>query len=72
MVNVNGVWSFYSGDVNNDGAVNLADIGLINNDAVSFITGYVNTDLNYNGAVELGDILTAYNNNTKFVTEVRP
>ncbi|MDQ3194251.1 MAG: aryl-sulfate sulfotransferase [Bacteroidota bacterium] len=62
----------YSGDVNQDGFVNLNDIILISNNSSNFINGYVNTDLNGDNITNLSDILLSYNNSKGFVSVVRP
>ncbi|MBK8549663.1 MAG: hypothetical protein IPL53_00870 [Ignavibacteria bacterium] len=72
LVNVNGLWSIYTGDVNTDGVVDLSDIALIYNDVLNFNNGYVSTDLNYDGTVDLGDIVFGFNNSSKFVSERKP
>ena len=66
------LYAVYSGDVNQDGAIDLTDVLLIYNDANSFTTGYVVTDLTGNDAVDLTDELLAYNNSVGFVNVVRP
>ncbi len=66
------VWSVYSGDVNQDGAVDLTDVIFIYNEAASFATGYRVTDLNGNNMTDLSDLLIAYNNAADFVTMKRP
>jgi len=66
------VFAFYSGDVNQDGTIDLTDILLIYNNANSFITGYVVTDLTGDNIVDLTDLLMAYNNAAAFVGVVRP
>lgn len=72
MVNVGGEWSFFTGDVNQDGAVDLSDGSLIDNDAYNFVSGYVNTDLNYDDAVDITDAAYADNNGFQFVSIERP
>ena len=62
----------YSGDVNQDGNINLTDIIQINNDAVSFKTGYVSSDTNGDNLVSLADILICYNNSIEFKNVIRP
>jgi len=62
----------YSGDVNKDGFIDLADILLIHNDASEFISGYVLTDLNGDSSVDLQDELICYNNSINFISEIRP
>ncbi|MBK8550199.1 MAG: hypothetical protein IPL53_03740 [Ignavibacteria bacterium] len=65
-------WTFYSGDVNQNGFIDLADVIETNNAASSFTTGYVNTDINGNRIVDLTDVLFAYNNSSNFVSVKRP
>jgi len=72
MVNVAGEWSFYTGDVNQDGIVDGADAALIDNDAFNFVTGYVATDLNCDDVVDGTDAAFADNNTFNFVGVIRP
>lgn len=62
----------YTGDVNQDGIVDLTDLVAIYNDGSNFVTGYVLTDLNCNSIVDLTDLLFAYNNSSIFVSIKRP
>ena len=65
-------YSVYTGDVNQDGIVDLTDLVAIYNDGSNFVTGYVLTDLNCNSIVDLTDLLFAYNNSSIFVSIKRP
>jgi hypothetical protein len=65
-------FAIYSGDVNQDGVVNLTDLVSINNDANIFLTGYVLTDVNGDNIVNLADMVIDYNNSTNFVTVKKP
>jgi len=66
-------WCFYSGDVNQDGVIDLTDVLQIYNDAGIFLTGdYLQTDLNGDSVSDLTDLLIAYNNSTGFVSVKRP
>lgn len=66
-------WCFYSGDVNQDGVIDLTDVIQISNDAGIFLTGqYLQTDLNGDSASDLTDLLLAYNNSAEFVSVVKP
>ncbi len=65
-------YCLYSGDVTQDGFIDLTDVLLINNNATSFLTGYVVTDVNGNMIVDLTDVLIAYNNSINFVTRKTP
>lgn len=65
-------WTVYSGDVNKDEFVNLADLVLTFNDASAFATGYLKTDVNGNNVTELADIIIIYNNAAGFVSVMKP
>jgi len=72
MVIVGIEWSNYTGDVNQEGVVDVGDLSLIDNDANIFATGYVNTDLNCDNVVDLADASFADNNATNFVSVSKP
>ncbi|MBK8552559.1 MAG: hypothetical protein IPL53_16415 [Ignavibacteria bacterium] len=65
-------YSIYTGDVNQNGNVDLSDIIEVFNDSRAFVTGYVVTDLNCDDAATLEDVLFAYNNSAIFVEVRRP
>ena len=65
-------YCIYSGDVNKDGIIDLADQSDIDNDGNNFVTGYVVTDLNGDGLVDLADAVTADNNAANFISAVTP
>ncbi|MEO8209097.1 MAG: LamG-like jellyroll fold domain-containing protein [bacterium] len=65
-------FAIYSGDVNQDGSIDLADGSTIDNDAYNFISGYAVTDLNGDGIVDLADYTIADNNAYNFVSKVTP
>lgn len=62
----------YSGDVNQDGTVDLTDGSLIDNDALNFATGYLSTDLNGDEIIDVADAVFADNNAFNFVSKIRP
>ena len=72
MVVVSGKASFYSGDVNQDGVIDLTDGALIDNDGFNFVTGYVNTDVNNDLVVDLTDAAYADNNAFNFIGKITP
>ena len=72
MVFSNNAWSFFTGDVDQNGVVDLTDGALIYNDGINFTAGYVNTDLNYDGIADLSDLILQFNNSSKFVSEMQP
>ncbi|MDQ3193778.1 MAG: S8 family serine peptidase, partial [Bacteroidota bacterium] len=65
-------YGIYSGDVNQDYQVNLADINIIYNDLTLFVTGYVRSDLTGDRVTNLNDQLICYNNEINFVTRIAP
>lgn len=66
------VFAFYSGDVNQDGSINLTDIISVYNNSAGFVAGYSVTDLNGDNITNLSDLIMTYNNSAKFVQVVRP
>jgi len=70
MIKINGVWTLYSGDVNQDGIIDLTDLVLIYNNAAIFGNGI--TDLNCDGYTDLSDVLIVYNNILNFAEVRKP
>ena len=66
------IFAVYSGDVNQDGAINLNDMVNINNDGIIFLSGYVPTDVNGDGFVTLADLIFASNNSNLFISVKKP
>ena len=54
-------YCIYSGDVNQDGAIDLTDMSVIDNDAAVYTPGYNVTDLNGDNIVDLSDMEIANN-----------
>lgn len=65
-------WVFFSGDVNQDGAVDATDVQAVDNDASNFVSGYVRTDLNGDGFVDGSDFTIGDNNAFNFVSKIVP
>ncbi len=65
-------FGIYSGDVNQDGSIDLADITSVFNAASSFTTGYVVNDLSGDNIVDLSDLTLVFNNSSGFVAKVIP
>lgn len=55
-------WGFYSGDINQDGAIDAFDYLLAESDIISGNSGYLNTDLNGDGSVDAFDYLVMEEN----------
>ena len=65
-------YGMYSGDVNQDGTIDLTDGSLIDNDAFNFASGYLPTDTNGDGIVDVADAVFADNNGFNFVSKITP
>ena len=69
---VDGKWGIYSGDVNQNGIIDLSDVISIYNESINFVTGYIPQDCNGDSLADLSDIIIAYNNSQLFVTKITP
>ena len=67
-----GKWVIYSGDVNQDDAINTTDMTVIETASGSFSTGYVNTDITGDGVVDMNDLTVADNNSSLTITAITP
>ncbi|HMS64480.1 MAG TPA: metallophosphoesterase [Ignavibacteria bacterium] len=65
-------YCIYSGDTNQDGVVDAADLSNIENSILYSESGYVNTDVNGDSAVDAGDLSIAENNSEASVTVISP
>ncbi|MBK9332682.1 MAG: proprotein convertase P-domain-containing protein [Ignavibacteria bacterium] len=65
-------YGMYSGDVNQDGTIDLTDGSLIDNDAFNFNSGYLPTDTNGDGIIDVADAVFADNNSFNFVGKITP
>jgi uncharacterized protein (TIGR02145 family) len=66
------LYCIYSGDVNQDGLVDLSDLIAIDNDNMNYVSGNVVTDVNGDGLVDLSDLVLVDNNNMNYISEVAP
>jgi hypothetical protein len=57
LLNQNGVYVIYSGDVNQDGNINTADMTLIESAAAAFSGGYIPTDINGDALIDFPDMV---------------
>lgn len=65
-------FAIFSGDPNQDGVIDVQDVGIVDNGASSFLTGYALADLNGDNVVDIQDLLIAENNSFNFVTKATP
>ncbi|MBK8550206.1 MAG: hypothetical protein IPL53_03775 [Ignavibacteria bacterium] len=72
MIQKSSKFCLYSGDVTQNGFIDLTDVISVNNNSRDFVTGYVSTDVNGNSVVDLTDVLITYNNSNNFVVSKTP
>ncbi|MBK8981852.1 MAG: DNRLRE domain-containing protein [Ignavibacteria bacterium] len=65
-------YCIYSGDVDQDGLVDITDGGLVDNDASIFATGYIPTDVNGDDLADIADASIVDNNANNFVSKITP
>jgi Arylsulfotransferase (ASST)/Bacterial Ig-like domain len=65
-------YCIYSGDVNQDGFVDLSDLQETDNGSYLYLTGYLNYDVNGDNFVDISDLLITEKNSFNYVTSVRP
>jgi hypothetical protein len=67
-----GIYAIYSGDMNQDGTINEADLPIFTTANTTAAHGYIVSDLNGDGSVDLLDYPIYKNNAAASVNEVRP
>ncbi|MBS1518173.1 MAG: T9SS C-terminal target domain-containing protein [Bacteroidetes bacterium] len=67
-----GKYCMYSGDVDQDGLVELNDASITENDIFNFAAGYIRSDVNGDGIVDLDDASFIDNNGLNFISVIRP
>jgi len=67
-----GIWSLYTGDVNQDESVDIFDSPQLDTDIQNFNFGYYNTDLNGDGSVDIFDSPLEDSNIQNFVSSYHP
>ncbi len=72
MKQINGKYVLYGGDVNQDGIVDADDMVSVDNDAASFLTGYLPSDTNGDGVINSADISILQNNGVLFIAKIAP
>ncbi|MFZ4548623.1 MAG: hypothetical protein ACOYN4_14350 [Bacteroidales bacterium] len=63
---------FYTGDVNQDGTINMQDLILTGNKASAFSNGYIPEDCNGDGLIDALDLILIDNNAAHSITEILP
>jgi len=67
-----GGYGIYSGDLNQDGAINDSDISLAASGSATFTTGYVSGDVNGDGTIDSADMTFIDNNRTAGILAATP
>ena len=67
-----GYYAIYGGDVNQDGAVDTADMTPVDNDAANYVSGYLPTDVNGDGVIDTADMTIVDNNGANYITVATP
>jgi hypothetical protein len=67
-----GKYAMYSGDVNQDGTIDLFDAQQAENDAASFSFGYNASDVNGEGNTDIFDLQLIEVNSASFIFVARP
>lgn len=65
-------WCIYSGDVNQDGLINSADLQLIHDAAFNYSSSYLSTDITGDNFIDLNDLTVCDNNKFKNVGKSTP
>lgn len=69
---IGGKWCVYSGDINNDGFIEISDLNSVFIDNVIGLIGYISTDLNGDGVVDAADLNIVFTNNVLGIQTRRP
>jgi hypothetical protein len=72
MLQIGSKWCIFSGDVTQDGFVNLADYNAVNNDSYNLVSGHVVTDLTGDLYTNLADYNIVNNNSYNLVKARTP
>ena len=67
-----GVYAIYSGDINQDGGIDIFDLQQTENDASEFAFGYNSSDCQGDGGTDIFDLQMVENNGTLFLYYARP
>lgn len=67
-----GVFAIYSGDINQDGFMDILDQSILDNDLQNFAFGYVVSDLNGDSFVDILDQAILDNNMFNFIGIISP
>ncbi|MBK8552582.1 MAG: proprotein convertase P-domain-containing protein [Ignavibacteria bacterium] len=66
------IYAIYSGDIDQNGLIDLNDVILAFNDASDFVAGYDASDVNGDNLADLTDVIITNNNSVNFIIRMRP
>jgi len=72
LKNIGSNYLLYSGDINQDGAIDAKDLIMVGNDKALGATGYSLTDLNGDGVVNDADVQLLQGNASEFIMRKKP
>ena len=72
LLMADGHYVIYSGDVNQDGFIDTADMTPVDNDATNYAAGYLATDVNGDGVIDTADMTIVDNNAALYVGAATP
>ena len=72
LLMADGHYVIYSGDVNQDGFIDTADMTPVDNDATNYEAGYRATDVNGDGVIDTADMTIVDNNAASYIGSATP
>jgi hypothetical protein len=69
---ISGKYVIYSGDINQDGAIDGLDMISIDNEAAVFASGYIPEDINGDSVIDALDMILLDNNAAEFASKITP
>lgn len=72
LIRIGNKYALFSGDVNQDGIIDVTDVQSIFNDVQTFNSGYLKTDVNGDGIIDVDDLLMTYNNSKSVIVLKKP
>lgn len=69
---LNGYYTIFGGDINQDGIIDTGDVTLADNDLSIYASGYLTTDVNCDGILDTADITIVDNNSSAFISAATP
>ncbi len=72
LIQIDSFWCIHSGDVDQNGVINLTDLIPVSNASNLFETGYTVRDVTGDNKVDLTDIIIILNNSVSFITIKKP